>query len=89
MKFPWPWKRVEEIEREGEREVAKREEPRTLDDDVEEEEVTGEMEVSGEVEKVVRQTQDTMNDGLDKLQQALDELRAEVHGFVEGQENGE
>lgn len=87
MKFPWPWKKVEELEEKEQKAEKVRQEPVSLDDDVangDEEET----EVSGEIERVVRETKQSMNDGLDRLKEALAELEAEVHA-IKGSETNE
>jgi len=84
MKIPWPWKKVEQIEEAEKKAEVERLVPAIyLDDDVATEEEVG-GEISGEVERVVRKTKESMNDGLDRLKRALVELEAEIHAIKEG-----
>ena len=88
MEFKWPWRRVEELERAAKNgEDGEQQAPVSLDDDVELDD-TEETEVSGEIERIVKQTKQSMNDGLDRLKEALAELEAEVHAIKGDDSNG-
>lgn len=88
MELKWPWRKVEELERVAKKDKGgEQQAPVSLDDDVELDD-TEETEVSGEIERVVKQTKQSMNDGLDRLKRALAELEAEVHAIKGDDSNG-